>query len=168
MSSTLLDVTKEIKLDHDNVRDLFDRFTAATDLTEKASLAHTLVREMAVHGDAEERSVYLDYSILGLAADHNKEDHAEIERLVDAAGKTAVDKPEFAAVIARAVTTFLTHCKEEEDEQHPVMRQKLSPQDSDKLARAFLKARSKVSARSNASALQTASFAPLRFAHPQI
>ncbi|KAI0633374.1 hypothetical protein C8Q77DRAFT_1114600 [Trametes polyzona] len=194
MSSNLLEVTKEIKLDHDNVRDLFDRFKAATDLKEKAALANTLVREMAIHGDAEEVSVYNDYSVLGLGdtAAHNKEEHAEIKRLVQAADKTSVDKPEFGAVIERAVTTFLTHAKEEEDDQHPLMREKLSPQDSDKLARAFLKARKMVPTRPHPAAPQTGGvaqkaaglqghihdkvvetvtgrdFAPLRFSHPEI
>jgi hypothetical protein len=68
----LLDVAKEIKLDHDNVRDLFARymppilvsiyssclpsslsFTAATAVDEKAAIANTLIREMAIHSDAE-------------------------------------------------------------------------------------------------------------------
>ncbi|OSD03999.1 hypothetical protein PYCCODRAFT_1433904 [Trametes coccinea BRFM310] len=194
MSTALLDVTREIKIDHDNVRDLFDRFKAATDLKEKAILANTLVREMAIHGDAEEISVYNDYSVLGLGdtAAHNKEEHAEIKRLVYAADTTSVDKPEFSSVIERAVTTFLTHAKEEEDDQHPIMRQKLSPEDSDKLARAFLKARTKVPTRPHPAAPQTGDmaqkaagmqahlhdkvvetvtgrdFADLRFKHPQI
>ncbi|KAI9067110.1 hypothetical protein FKP32DRAFT_1588925 [Trametes sanguinea] len=194
MSTGLLDVTKEIKIDHDNVRDLFDRFKAATDLKEKAILANTLVREMAIHGDAEEISVYNDYSVLGLGdtAAHNKEEHAEIKRLVYDADTTSVDKPEFSSVIERAVTTFLTHAKEEEDDQHPIMRQKLSPEDSDKLARAFLKARTKVPTRPHPAAPQTGGiaqkaagmqahlhdkvvetvtgrdFADLRFKHPQI
>ncbi|KAI0334958.1 hypothetical protein GY45DRAFT_1241404 [Cubamyces sp. BRFM 1775] len=194
MSNAMLDVTKEIRIDHDNVRDLFDRFKAATDLKEKAILANTLVREMAIHGDAEEVSVYNDYSALGLGdtAAHNKEEHAEIKRLVLDADKTSVDKPEYDSVIERAVTTFLTHAKEEEDEQHPIMRERLSPQDSDKLARAFLKARKAVPTRPHPHAPQTGGlaqkaagmqghlhdkvvetvtgrdFADLRFTHPEI
>ncbi|KAI0655929.1 hypothetical protein C8Q70DRAFT_922774 [Cubamyces menziesii] len=181
MTNAMLDVTKEIKIDHDNVRDLFDRFKAATDLKQKVILANTLVREMAIHGDAEEASVYNDYSVLGLGdtAAHNKEEHEEIKRLVLDAGKTSVDKPEYGTVIERAVTTFLTHAKEEEDEQHPIMRARLSPENSDKLARTFLKARKVVPTRSQASSLaQKAAgaaeavtgreFADLRFAHPEI
>ncbi|KAI0373411.1 hypothetical protein BV20DRAFT_735039 [Pilatotrama ljubarskyi] len=213
MSNNLLEVTKEIKIDHDNVRDLFDRFKAATDLKEKAILANTLVREMAIHGDAEcvrvpahsdefgtdgpihrEVSVYNDYSALGLGdtAAHNKEEHAEIKRLVEAADKTSVEKPEYTDVIERAVTTFLTHAKEEEDDQHPLIRAKLSPEDNDKLARAFLKARKMVPRRPHPAAPQTGGlaqkaaglqahvhdkvvetvtgrdFAPLRFSHPDI
>lgn len=72
--STLLDVTREIKIDHDNVRDLYERFKAETDHDTKWATANTLIREMAVHSDAEELSVYKEYARLGLgdAAEHNK------------------------------------------------------------------------------------------------
>ncbi len=51
--SGFLDVTEAIKLDHDNVRDLFSRYKEATELKEKTLIANTLIREMSVHGDAE-------------------------------------------------------------------------------------------------------------------
>ena len=70
-SNGTLDVTQEIRLDHDNVRDLFQRFVgivsldifrstqsiprfkAASDTQERKAIANTLVREMAIHSDAE-------------------------------------------------------------------------------------------------------------------
>ncbi|CDO73569.1 hypothetical protein BN946_scf185014.g39 [Trametes cinnabarina] len=158
---TYLDVTHEIKLDHDNVRDLFERYKAATDLNQKTIIANTLIREMAIHGDAEEISVYNDYSALGLAdtAAHNKEEHAEIKKLVYDADATRVTKAEYDDVLQRAVTAFLTHAKEEEDEQHPLIRQKLSPEDNDKIARAFLKARTTVPTRPHPWAPQTGGIA---------
>lgn len=72
--SALLDVGTEIKIDHDNVRDLHSRYKAATDKAQKWAIANTLVREMAIHGDAEELSVYKEYPRFGLTADaeHNK------------------------------------------------------------------------------------------------
>ncbi|THH11895.1 hypothetical protein EW146_g7880 [Bondarzewia mesenterica] len=64
-----IDVIQQIKLDRDNVRDLWSRNSE-----EKASIANTLIREMAIHSDAEEISIYNDYSRLGLkgTAEHNK------------------------------------------------------------------------------------------------
>lgn len=41
-------------------------------------------------------------------------------------------------MITQAVITFLTHAKEEEDEQHPIIREKLSPEDSDVRLVSFL------------------------------
>ena len=74
VASGLLDVMTEIKLDHDNVRDLYARFKAATDKDQKRAIANTLIREMSVHGDAEEMSIYKEYARLGLGgeAEHNK------------------------------------------------------------------------------------------------
>lgn len=103
---------------------------------------------------SREVSVYNDYSTLGLGdtAAHNKgkcdrhpqalsylitrvnhtsEEHHEIKQLIHKADTTSVSSPEYDEVITKAVTTFLIHAKEEEDEQHPTIRQKLSPQDND-------------------------------------
>ena len=60
------------------------------------------------------------------------EEHAEIKELVHKAGVTNVERgQEFDEVITRAVTSFLSHAKEEEDEQHPIIREKLSKEDND-------------------------------------
>ncbi|KAI0372953.1 hypothetical protein BV20DRAFT_939052 [Pilatotrama ljubarskyi] len=160
-ASNTLDVTHEIKIDHDNVRDLFDRYKSATDLNEKTTIANTLIREMAIHGDAEEISVYNDYGALGLGdtASHNKEEHAEIKKLVYDADATRMTKAEYDEVLQKAVTAFLTHAKEEEDEQHPLIRQKLTPEQNDKIARAFLKARTMVPSRPHPWAPQTGGIA---------
>ncbi|KAI0333538.1 hypothetical protein GY45DRAFT_1344001 [Cubamyces sp. BRFM 1775] len=160
-ASNYLDVTHEIKIDHDNVRDLFERYKATTDLNQKTTIANTLIREMAIHGDAEEVSVYNDYSGLGLGdtAAHNKQEHADIKKLVYDADATRMTKPDYDAVLERAVTAFLTHAKEEEDEQLPLIRQKLSPEENDKIARAFLKARTTVPTRPHPWAPQTGGIA---------
>lgn len=128
-----LDVVHEIKVDHNNVRDLFERYKAASDLAEKTAIANTLIREMAIHGDAEEVSVYNEYSALNLGstAVHNKEEHAEIKRLVYDADAARMNSPEYDGVLEKAVTAFLTHAKEEEDEQLPLIRSKLTPEEND-------------------------------------
>ncbi|RPD66426.1 hypothetical protein L226DRAFT_609269 [Lentinus tigrinus ALCF2SS1-7] len=160
-ASNYLEVTHEIKLDHDNVRDLFERYKQTTDLKQKALIANTLIREMAVHGDAEEVSVYNDYGALGLGdtASHNKEEHADIKKLVYDADATRLTKAEYDSILERAVTAFLTHAKEEEDEQHPLIRQKVTPEDNDRIARAFLKARTLVPTRPHPWAPQTGGIA---------
>ncbi|KAI0723945.1 hypothetical protein C8T65DRAFT_714859 [Cerioporus squamosus] len=156
-----LDVTEEIKVDHVNVRNLFDRYERTSDRKLKGMIANTLVREMAI-------SVYNDYAAIGLgdAAAHNREAHREIEarstqtkKLVYDADATRLTKAEYDSVLERAVTAFLTHAKEEEDEQHPLIRQKLSPEENDKIARAFLKARTMVPTRPHPWAPQTGGIA---------
>jgi len=156
-----LDVTQEIKLDHDNVRDLFERYKSASDKDERGMIANTLIREMAIHGDAEEISVYNEFEKLGLGdtAVHNKEEHATIKKLVYEADTTSTDKPEYDSILKRAVSTFLEHAGEEEQSQLPMIKDKVSPEDNDAMARSFLAARKKVPTRPHPSAPQTGGMA---------
>ncbi|TFK54664.1 hypothetical protein OE88DRAFT_1653090 [Heliocybe sulcata] len=157
MASTKLDVLEEIKLDHDNVRDLWSRYQTATTRDEKAVIANTLIREMAVHGDAEEISVYNDYAKLGIAstADHNKEEHHEIKKLVYEADSASTKSADYDAVLGKAVNAFITHAGEEERDQFPTIKAKLTPEENDRLARDFLKARKMVPTRPHPAAPQT-------------
>ncbi|KZT27336.1 hypothetical protein NEOLEDRAFT_1130869 [Neolentinus lepideus HHB14362 ss-1] len=157
MATTKLDVTQEIKLDHDNVRDLWSRFQAATAREEKANIANTLIREMAIHGDAEEISIYNDYSKLGLpgTAEHNKEEHAEIKKLVYEADSASTKSPDYHEVLREAVLAFITHATEEETDQFPIILAKLTPDENDRLARDFLRARKMVPTRPHPAAPQT-------------
>ncbi|KAM5543196.1 hypothetical protein V8D89_003070 [Ganoderma adspersum] len=156
-TSTHLDVTEQIIIDHNNVHDLFERYQKAADKNEKAAIANTLIREMAVHGDAEETSVYNDYANLGLGdtVAHNKEEHKEVKDAVYAADRARTRRADCDQVLEKAVHTFLSHAKEEEEDQLPLVRARLSPQDNDKVARAFLKARTVVPTRPHPSAPQT-------------
>jgi len=159
--SNLLEVTREIKIDHDNVRDLFDRFKASTDADQKKAIANTLVREMAIHGDAEEISVYNHFAEMGLGneAAHNKEEHAEVKNAVYEADTTSLSDKDFDSVIARAATTFLDHAREEEEQQFELIKKALSPQENDKMAKEFLKARTMVPTRPHPWAPQSGGIA---------
>ncbi|KAJ8081871.1 hypothetical protein AAF712_004770 [Marasmius tenuissimus] len=155
MSSALvLDLAKEITLDHENVRDLFQRFQAAKNKEEKAPIANTLIREIAVHGDAEEMSVYNDLVQYGLenVADHNREEHLEVKRMVYEAENASIDSPDYDEIMSRAVTTFLKHSEEEEKDHLPKLVAALSPEENDALARKFLGTRMKVPSRVHPSA----------------
>ncbi|KZT67227.1 hypothetical protein DAEQUDRAFT_399413 [Daedalea quercina L-15889] len=166
MANAQLDVTREIKLDHDNVRELFQRYKTTTDAATKKAIANTIIREITIHSDAEEASVYNDYATVGLGsvATHNKEDHAEVKRLVSAAAAYGFDKPGYDDVLAKAFTAFDTHAREEETDQHPTLRQKLSVQDSDRIARAFLRARTTVPGKATAG-LSESDFVSVKYAH---
>ncbi|KAJ7364401.1 hypothetical protein DFH08DRAFT_681083 [Mycena albidolilacea] len=156
MAASLLNIAHEIKLDHDNVRELWTRFQTASP-QDKPVIANTLIREMAIHSDAEEISVYNDYARLGLpdTAEHNKEEHAEVKKLVYQADSTSVKHDDYDSILGQAVNGFLTHAKEEEDMQHPKMLAHLSPEENDKMAREFLKARTMVPQRPHPKAPQT-------------
>ncbi|KAI0747827.1 hypothetical protein C8Q80DRAFT_1168662, partial [Daedaleopsis nitida] len=78
MSLNIVDI---IKTDHDNVRDLFQKFKAATD-TDKVAIGNTILREMSVHGDAEDASLYNTFEQKGLgkvaAIDRSTHTHPRI------------------------------------------------------------------------------------------
>jgi len=157
MSAGKLDVCHEIKLDHDNVRDLFSRFQSASAQDERASIANTLIREMAIHSDAEEISVYNEYSKIGLGheGEHNKEEHAQVKKLVYDADMSHTSSQGYDEILGKAFNAFITHAQEEEEEQFPKIKAALSPEDNDKMARSFLKARTMVPSRPHPVAPQT-------------
>ncbi len=109
------------------------RYKKTADGDQKAVIANTLIREMAIHGDAEEVSVYNDYANLGLgdAVAHNKHEHKEVKDAVYAADRARMARADYDQVLEKAVHTFLSHAKEEEDDQLPLIRARLSPQDND-------------------------------------
>ncbi|KZP18685.1 hypothetical protein FIBSPDRAFT_828958 [Athelia psychrophila] len=161
MSAGKLEITHEIKIDHDNVRDLWSRFQSANGDEERASIANTLIREMAIHSDAEEISVYNEYPKLGLgdAQQHSKEEHAQVKKLVYDADMSHPTTQGYDDVLGKAVTAFVGHAQEEEDHDFPKIKAALSPEDSDKLARSFLKARNTVPTRPHPVAPQTGGIA---------
>ncbi|KAG7091423.1 hypothetical protein E1B28_010460 [Marasmius oreades] len=153
----MLNIASEIKLDHDNVRDLFERFKAATTKDEKGIIANTLIREMAVHSDAEEVTLYNHFEKFGMGdtAHHNKEEHAEVKKLVYEADSASLDDPNYDQTMSKAVSNFLKHAEEEETSQLPLMTSKLTPDQSNDIAREFIKARGMVPSRPHPAAPQT-------------
>ncbi|KAI0707655.1 hypothetical protein C8Q76DRAFT_696040 [Earliella scabrosa] len=137
-----LDVAQIIKADHDNIRDLFMRFKTAGD-TEKIAIGNTLLREMSVHGDAEDTSVYNTFEQEGLAkmAELDRKEHENIKQLIKQADKAHPGSDDYADFIKRAVDEFLNHADEEERDQLTKVTSKLSAEENDKVARKFLKAR---------------------------
>ncbi|KZT24250.1 hypothetical protein NEOLEDRAFT_450411 [Neolentinus lepideus HHB14362 ss-1] len=133
------DVLATIKADHDNVKSLFGKYKAATG-SEKVTLAMTLITEMKAHSAAEDASIYADYSSWGLNAASNKQEHAEINKmLADAAAAASND-----AVVTKAVTTFIAHSDEEENQQWPAIKAKMSASESATLATQFVNAKKSV------------------------
>ncbi|EIN12883.1 hypothetical protein PUNSTDRAFT_60584 [Punctularia strigosozonata HHB-11173 SS5] len=158
---SLLNFADEIKLDHDNVRDLMQRFKAATAQDEKAAIANTMIREMAIHSDAEEISIYNEMGKHGMAdvAKHNREEHASVKKLVYSADTTPITSDNYDQVLERAFVAFNTHAEEEERDEWPALLAKLSSEEIDAYAREFLKARAKAPPRPHPMAPQTGGIA---------
>ncbi|KAI0082150.1 hypothetical protein K474DRAFT_830981 [Panus rudis PR-1116 ss-1] len=158
---SLLKVAKEVSLDHDNVRELFDRYKSASEVALKAKIANTLIREMAIHGEAEEISVYNKLAEYGMfdEVEHDKAEHRQVKELVAKADQMDPTHGDFDKIITEAVTVFIKHAEEEEDGQLKKFEAKLSPEENDKIAREFLAARKKVPTRPHPTAPQTGGIA---------
>jgi len=153
--ATNLDVAEQIKIDHDNVRDLFSRYqsTPASDVDQRAMIVNTLIREAAIHSDAEEMSVYK--ALPKDVHEHDKAEHAEVKRLMYEADSKSIKKEDYDSVLTRAVQAFLAHAEEEERDQLPNLVKGVSAEENHKMATDFLKARKMVPTRPHPAAPQT-------------
>lgn len=143
-----------------NLNSIDARYKNETNSETKVTIANTLIREMAIHGDAEyvwlslffissahsllayrEVSVYNHFPSLGLGDTeaHNKEEHAEIKKLVYKADTTSTSHDNYDQVLIKAVTTFISHAQEEENDQFPKIKASLTPEASDVGVVAFVK-----------------------------
>jgi hemerythrin superfamily protein len=126
------------------------RFQAASrDGADRGPIANTLIREMAIHSDAEETSIYNEMESFGFedVAAHNRgeyincsdinnlmpwtEEHAQIKKMVYEAYHSDIDHPEYDTRMSRAVEAFLAHAQEEERDELPKLKETLSAQQSD-------------------------------------
>jgi hypothetical protein len=80
-----------------------------------------------------EVSVYNEMAKLGLGdtAEHNKEEHLQVKKLVNDADTTPAHADNYDDILARAVTAFDTHAKEEEQDQLPLLATKITPEQND-------------------------------------
>ena len=106
---------------------------------------------MVIHGDAEyvflfcrfkpscsypflrEISVYNHFASMGLGdtAQHNREEHASIKKMVYDVDTAALTDSDFDDIVTRAGTAFLDHAKEEEEKQFELIQKALSPEEND-------------------------------------
>lgn len=83
-----------------------------------------MLREISVYNELAKHG-------LGDTAAHNKEEHAEVKKLVYEADSTKTSDATYDNVLARAVTAFLTHASEEEADQLPLLAAKITPEEND-------------------------------------
>ncbi|KAG9093666.1 hypothetical protein FS749_013979 [Ceratobasidium sp. UAMH 11750] len=161
--SSPLDYYNEIKVDHDNVRDLYKRFTEAhKNRDEKLmnDIANTIVHEAALHSDGEELSIYkvLDTHGLHDAAEKDRAEHQEVKQAmshVDSNSVSSLGMDDFAAAVEKACNMFIQHAEDEENVQYKQLSAILNQEEKALLAHDFLKARQMAPSRPHPSAPQT-------------
>ncbi|KAE8221293.1 hypothetical protein CF319_g5321 [Tilletia indica] len=165
MSSHKLDLMREILVDHDNMRDLRERFEAAQKANDSelmGCIATTMIQEASFHSDGEEMSVYkaLDAHNLHHVAEHDRSDHnlvkqafSKVDKLL--MGPTRPDIDELVAGVREASDIFNKHAEDEEKNQYPKLLDKLNENGNAELTRDFLKARNKAPSRPHPEAPQS-------------
>lgn len=145
------DALRVLASDHRHVEDLFQRYEAASDPAEKTKIAHTVVHELAVHGEIEElyfyprlRDEFHDGADL---VDGAVDEHEEMmQRLNDIDSMTAEDD-EFDGLMRSLVREVRHHVRGEESDLFPRAREVLSAQQRRALGKRLERARSMVPAR---------------------
>lgn len=151
------DLITELVKDHDELREIFGRLRPAggpsdalvgdasgsvtgpdpeTAAAPSASERKQLVREMTVelvkHSVAEEvhlypliREIFPDGDEL---ADHEIEEHAEVEQLLKDLEKLEVDDPQYDVKVGKVIDDVRHHAREEEEDVFPRLRDKCTPE----------------------------------------
>ncbi|MFR9806798.1 hemerythrin domain-containing protein [Pseudonocardia sp. RS010] len=124
------DVVDELTEDHHQVLDLLERISATRDAQERRDMADTAIAEVVRHSVAEEMYVYpamsksLDHG--GDTVEHDKEEHNTLERIMKDLEGVDGDDPRFDTLVADLTRALRHHVQEEEGEQFPEMRRRMS------------------------------------------
>jgi hypothetical protein len=89
---------------------------------------NVLDSEMQSNTTKVSRCIFISYLYLNLSY---TEEHAEVKRQVNAADSHDFNAPDYGDVMAKAVTTFIEHALEEEEQQFSLLKAKLNPEESD-------------------------------------
>jgi hemerythrin superfamily protein len=124
------DVVDELTNDHHEVLELLERIPATRVAQERRDMADTAIAEVVRHSVAEEMYVYpamsdaLDHG--GDTVEHDKEEHNKLERIMKDLEGVDGDDPQFGTLVADMTRALRHHAEEEEGEQFPKMRERMS------------------------------------------
>ncbi|MDP9417757.1 MAG: hemerythrin domain-containing protein [Actinomycetota bacterium] len=131
------DVISILTTDHREFFDLIAQIGATPDPERQRDLTDTLIAEIVRHSVGEEMYVYpamRDHLPNGKeAADHDTEEHKEIERTMKSLEGADAGDPEFLSLVTQLEDLLRHHVEDEEREQFPQLRAHLSPDDLVKL-----------------------------------
>ncbi len=131
------DVVSILMTDHREFLDLIAQIRTTTDPERQRDLADTLIAEIVRHSIGEEMHVYpamRDHLPDGKeAADHDAEEHKEIERTMKAIEGADAGDAEFLSLVQQLEDLLRHHIEDEERDQFPQLRAHLSNDDLVKL-----------------------------------
>jgi len=150
-------ISSGIIQDHNELRDYYQKITAATDDDEKTRWANQFRWELARHNIGEELVVYPEYErLLGKEgkelADRDRADHQEVKEQLKVLQNMYVDDPKFQPTLDTLMDSLAEHMKQEEDVDLPIFEKKLDEAESGKLLKSFQRTKHFVPTRSHPAA----------------
>lgn len=143
-----MDIIELLTDDHNEVDDLFTRYSEADDAAERDEIGRQVVHELSVHAAVEEQFVYplvrVKLNRGGLAADHAIEEHAEVKQLLADLEKAEAGSAEHASLMDKVASSVRHHVEEEENEVFPQLRDATDAATREKLGTVVDKAKAVV------------------------
>lgn len=132
------DVVDVLSTDHNEFIALITRIKSTTDHESQRKLADQLIAELITHAVAEEMWVYpaMEQHMPDgkAAAEHDREEHKEMEGLLKRMEDSDPSRPEFMTMVNELEEVLRDHIKDEEDEHFPQLRANVPQEDLVKMA----------------------------------
>jgi hemerythrin superfamily protein len=124
------DVVDELTTDHREATALLDRILTMGDVEDRRDMADTVITELVRHSVAEEMYVYPVIEDVfpdgKQVVQHDIEEHKELERTMKDLEGCAADDPRFPALVSALRDQLHHHATDEETEQFPQLRARVS------------------------------------------
>jgi len=144
-----VDLYSLLKRDHQRILALVEELEDSDDNDARAQLFAQLRAEMAVHKEAEERTLYAALSILPEISDlieEAMEEHVDMEELIEELDALSPDDPDFTAQVSELREEIDHHFTEEETEIFARAKEVLTADQASKVAEEFETEKGKLAA----------------------
>ncbi|QOR38501.1 hemerythrin domain-containing protein [Billgrantia diversa] len=150
------DVVDILTTDHREMEDLLDQIQRSPNAEQRRELTDTLIAEVMRHAVAEEMYVYptMEKRIPDgeEEAEHDREEHDEIVQVMKQLEDADADEPAFMDRVHKLDELLRHHAKDEEADQFPKLRQRISGEDLVELGKKVEKAKQMAPTRPHPSA----------------
>jgi len=139
-------VIEVIKKDHEKVSAMYSQYESTTDIEQRRTLSHDIIKDIVQHSEVEQALVYplLKYRVPQGRKDEDQflhdrslSEHQNIRELLYEVDHTDVDDASHPQKMKRAIDAVLEHVKEEETEVLPELEKNYTVEELERLGNAF-------------------------------
>jgi hemerythrin superfamily protein len=134
------DVIDEVLNDHEQIKWLLDQVTTQTG-DRRTEIFGQLANYLAMHESAEQRVIHPQMERLDdEVAEERLEEESKGDQMLERLRSMGVDDPEFDSLFAKFRESVLRHAHQEEQQEHPKLREAVAEQRLTEMAGEFLSA----------------------------